>query len=149
MLTDEIKKSISESILCWLATSNQQGEPNCSPKEVFTFKDNSEVVIANIASPNSVKNVELNPNVCLSFVHVLKQKGFKLKGKARYISSSAPDFDDYFPLVKKVVGKTFKVQGFIVVTVTYASPIIAPAYFMVEGTTEESQIVSARKAYGI
>ncbi|MGI1679212.1 MAG: pyridoxamine 5'-phosphate oxidase family protein [Cellvibrionaceae bacterium] len=149
MLTEDVKDSISESVLCWLATSNKKGEPNCSPKEVFTVSEQAELVIANIASPESVENVTANPNVCVSFVHVFKQKGFKLKGQARYVPSSSSDFAVFMSLVKPVVGTTFKVNGFIVVSVTSVTPIIAPAYYMVKGTTEASQISSAKKAYGV
>lgn len=149
MLSEAVKQSISESVLCWLATCNERGEPNCSPKEVFTFNDQSELVIANIASPESVTNIRSNPAVCVSFVHVFKQKGFKVKGLARYVSGDSPEFDNYFPLVAVMVGNTFKVQGFIVVAVTSVSPILAPAYYMVKGTTEESQISSAKKTYGV
>ena len=149
MLTEDVKESISESVLCWLATSNEKGEPNCSPKEAFAVSDQSELVIANIASPESVSNIEVNPNVCVSFVHVFKQKGFKLKGQARYVSSGLKEFSDLMPLVEPIVGTTFKVNGFIVVHVSSVSPIIAPAYYMVKGTTEVSQINGAKKTYGV
>jgi predicted pyridoxine 5'-phosphate oxidase superfamily flavin-nucleotide-binding protein len=149
MLTEEIKVSISESVLCWLATCNDKGEPNCSPKEAYTFNGSSELVIANIASPESVENIQVNPNVCVSFVHVFKQKGFKLKGQARYIPFGAPDFPKYMPLVKPIVGEIFQVKGFIVVSIKAIATIIAPAYYMVKGTTEASQINSAKKTYGV
>ena len=149
MLTEDVKESISESVLCWLATSNAKGEPNCSPKEAFTVSDQSELVIANIASPESVSNIEVNPNVCVSFVHVFKQKGFKLKGQARYVSSGSKEFSHFMPLVEPIVGTTFKVSGFIVVHVIFVSPIIAPAYYMVKGTTDAIQVNSAKKIYGV
>ena len=149
MLTEDVKESISESILCWLATCNDKGEPNCSPKEVFAVSDQSELVIANIASPESVANIEVNPNVCVSFVHVFKQKGFKVKGQARYVPFGSKNFPLFMSLVEPMVGTSFKVNGFIVVCITSVKPIIAPAYYMVEGTTEASQISSAKKAYGV
>ena len=149
MLTEDIKKSISESVLCWLATSNEKNEPNCSPKEAFTFRGTSELIIANIASPISVANIEVNPNVCVSFIHIFKQKGFKLKGTARYVPSESDEFSTFMPMVQPIVGTTFKVAGFIVVHITSVTPIIAPAYYMIEDTTEASQIKSAQKAYGV
>lgn len=57
MLSDEVKKSIEESILCWLATADSKGMPNVSPKEVFLPYGKEEIIIANIASPKSVKNI--------------------------------------------------------------------------------------------
>lgn len=149
MLTDEVKNSINESILCWLATLNENGEPNCSPKEVFTFRGDSELIIADIASPESVKNIKNNKNVCVSFVHVFKQKGFKLKGAANYFSANDSKYEELYPLVQSFVGDTFPVRGIIQIRITKVSPIIAPAYYMVEGTTEESQINSAKIVYGV
>jgi len=92
MLTEEIKKYIDKSVLCWLATCNKDGEPNVSPKEMFTWQDEQTLLIAHIASPNSVANIRNNPNVCVSFVDVFVQKGFKLKGRARIIEKEHDAF---------------------------------------------------------
>ncbi|MFK5037181.1 pyridoxamine 5'-phosphate oxidase family protein, partial [Klebsiella pneumoniae] len=70
MITEEVKNYIDKSVLCWLATSNRQNEPNVSPKEIFTYKDDKTLLIANIASPNSIANINENPNVCVSFVDI-------------------------------------------------------------------------------
>ncbi|MCP5078491.1 MAG: pyridoxamine 5'-phosphate oxidase family protein [Psychromonas sp.] len=148
MLTEEIKKSIDESILCWLATVDDRGSPNCSPKEIFTHFGDSQVVIANIASPESIKNIAANPEVCVSFVHVLKQKGFKLKGRAKYAPSGGI-YSDQFELLQSLAGELFPVKGVIVVELSSAKQIIAPGYYLVPGTTEESQIQNAKRAYGV
>ncbi|BFM51334.1 pyridoxamine 5'-phosphate oxidase family protein [Marinomonas sp. THO17] len=148
MLTDEVKKSIEESVLCWLATADSSGEPNCSPKEVFTHHDSNTLLIAHIASPESVKNIQSNAKVCVSFVHVLKQKGFKLKGHATYIDASESHYPELYKLIQPVA-YGFPVKGIIQVKITRVSPILAPSYYLLPGTTEESQIASARQAYGI
>ena len=148
MLTQDVKQSIDDSVLCWLATVSQSGEPNCSPKEVFTYRGQNELLIANIASPNSIANIAENPQVCVSFVHVFKQKGFKLKGAATYIESGCEEYADLFALIKTMVGH-FPVQGIIKIKVSHVSPIIAPSYYLVDGTTEASQIASAKRAYGV
>jgi len=148
MLTEEIKKSIEESVLCWLATADEAGFPNCSPKEVFTYKGDDELLIANIASPESAKNVAINPNVCVSFVHVFKQKGFKVKGKAVYMTSSDSIYPILFELIQPLAG-TFPVKGIIRVKISSVNPIVAPSYYLVSGTTESSQINSAKRTYGV
>lgn len=149
MLTEEVKKSIKESVLCWLATADQDGNPNCSPKEVFAYRNDFELVIANIASPESVKNILVRPQVCVSFVHVLKQKGFKLKGIANYITSESDCYDDYYQVISSIVGNTFPVKGLIAIQVQSVSSIVAPSYYLVPGTTEQSQVELARRIYGI
>jgi hypothetical protein len=149
MLTEEIKKSIDESILCWLATVDDKGFPNCSPKEIFTYFGDSQVVIANIASPKSVSNIKANPNVCISFVHVFKQKGFKIKGHAKYALAAEGNYHKQLVLVRSLAGKSFPVKGVIVIEVSSVKQIIAPSYYLVSGTTEESQIKNAKGAYGV
>lgn len=37
IITNEIKKYIDQSVLCWLATVSTDGVPNVSPKEIFSY----------------------------------------------------------------------------------------------------------------
>lgn len=74
MITQEVKNSIDKSVLCWLATANRKAEPNVSPKELFTDKNDRTLLIAQIASPRRIANIRKNPNVCLSFVDIFVQK---------------------------------------------------------------------------
>ena len=83
VLTDAVIQAARSSVLCWLATVDAQCQPNVSPKEVWAIADDRHLVVANIASPVSVRNIAQQPQVCLSFVDVLVQKGFKLQGRAR------------------------------------------------------------------
>ena len=145
MLSQDVKNSIDESILGWLATASAAGVPNCSPKEVFTHLGN-EILVAHIASPVSVRNIQENENVCLSFVHVFKQKGFKVTGKAQFVSQQDDDFALLYQHIKPISGD-FPVKGIIRMQVEHTQAVIAPSYFLVEGTTEQSQIESAKKAY--
>src|SRR5690606_36116635 len=94
MINQEVKEYIDNSVLCWLATSNRQNEPNVSPKEIFTYKDDTTVLIANIASKNSIDNIHDNPNVCVSFVDIFVQKGFKIKGVATLIDKDSDSFEE-------------------------------------------------------
>ena len=149
MFTEEIEQSVKESVLCWLATSDENGYPSCSPKEAFTVYGENEVVIANIASPGSVKKIECNPNVCVSFINIFKQRGFKLKGTASYLSLNDSNYQKYAEVLSPIIGDAFPIQGIIVVQVSKSEPIIAPSYYLVSGTTVESQIAQARKTYGI
>ena len=77
ILIEAIKQSIDKSILCWLATVSDAGMPNVSPKEIFQYYREDRVIIANIASPQSIKNIEQNPNICVSFIDILVQKGYQ------------------------------------------------------------------------
>lgn len=148
MFTDTIKQSIQESVLCWLATVDADGMPNCSPKEIFAAYGEDEILIANIASPKSVSNLLHSAKVCVSFVHVFKQKGFKVKGHASYITQQDKDYPSLLEVLKPLSGD-FPVQGVIRVKALEVFPIMAPSYHMVDGVTEEAQIESAKRTYGV
>lgn len=60
-------------VLCWWATADEQGQPNVSPKEVFAVVDDQHLLIANIASPVSVRNIQHNPKVCVSIIDIFVQ----------------------------------------------------------------------------
>ena len=149
ILTNEVRKSIEESVLCWLATSDAAGFPNVSPKEMFVHHSGNAVLVANIASPNSERNVLVNPRVCLSFVHVLKQKGYKLHGAARVVQPSDAEFNDLTEKLYALGGREFEIRSVFVITVDKASPIVAPSYWLFPETTEQSQVEKAKQQYGV
>ena len=135
------------SVLCWLATVDDHGMPNVSPKEIFCCHGECEFLIANIASPQSVRNIKTHPNVCVSFVDVLIQKGFKVKGAAVVVEPGHPRFGELeFPLQQMTRG-AFPIHSVICVQVLNTEPILAPSYRLVPGTTEDSQARTAQAAY--
>jgi predicted pyridoxine 5'-phosphate oxidase superfamily flavin-nucleotide-binding protein len=148
-LTAEIRQRIDKSILCWLATSSSNNIPNVSPKEIFSAYNSNQIIIANIASPESIKNIRQNQNVCVSFIDILVQKGFQVKGTAKIIESTDSEFSNMEKILLKMTGGKFPFSSIINVIVEKAKPIIAPKYILYPETTEEQQIESAKKAYGI
>lgn len=145
-LTPEIKKYIDQSVLCWLATVSEDGQPNVSPKEVFT-DFGGVIIIANIASPNTVKNIQANPKVCISFIDILIQKGYQIKGHAEIVKKSNPDFQTLEKPLAEITKGKFPMSSITKVTIDSAKAIIAPSYLLFPETTEESQIESAKNSY--
>ncbi len=149
MLTTEIKKYIDQSVLCWLATSSLDNIPNVSPKEIFTYYKSDSIIIANISSPQTVKNIKQNHNVCISFIDVLIQKGFQLKGKAEILNKSNPEFKKIEDLLLKITKGKFPFSSVTKASITSVKQIIAPRYLLYPETTEEEQIESAKKVYNL
>lgn len=150
MLTAEIIEASKRSVLCWLATADSAGHPNVSPKEVFTVFDEAHLVIANIASPVSARNIRANPNVCVSFIDVFRQKGFKVTGSAMDIPNTAADFKHWAAPLEQLAGPRFPIRSVFVIKILNVTPIIAPSYALYpEETTEQSQIESAMRTYGV
>ena len=143
-------QTLDGCVLCWLATADAEGQPNVSPKEVFAVVDEQHLVIAHIASPISVRNIQQNPKVCVSLIDIFVQKGWKLMGHAKYVNARDAAFHAHAKPLLGMVGDQFKIQGVMVVELVQARPIVAPSYrFHPESTTESGQIEAAMKVYGV
>ncbi len=150
MLTDAVREAAHRSVLCWLATVDAEGQPNVSPKEVWAIADEQHVVVAHIASPISARNIAQQPQVCLSFVDVFVQKGFKLLGRARELRATDPEFATWAKPLLAMVGQRFTIHSVLVIHVKSVSAIVAPSYrFYPDDTTEASQVVSGMRAYKV
>ena len=149
-ITDALRDTARRSVLCWLATVDAQGQPNVSPKEVWAIADAQHVVVANIASPVTARNIVTQPLVCLSFVDVLVQKGYKLQGTARNVQPDAPDFAQWAAPLQALVGERFVIRSVLLIAVQSVQPIVAPSYWMYpDTTTEAGQVAGARQRYGL
>lgn len=150
ILTNEVKAYIDKSILCWLATVDNDSQPNVSPKEMFMHYNDTTLLIAHIASPVTLTNIKRQPKVCLSFVDVFVQKGYKIKGQAQIVKKNDLSFQEKVQLLKERFTDRFPISAVIEVTVTSIEPIQAPSYlFFPDTTTEKEQIESAMKTYGV
>ncbi|MDY7393842.1 pyridoxamine 5'-phosphate oxidase family protein [Aureibaculum sp. 2210JD6-5] len=148
-LTTENKAYITKSVLCWLATASPENVPNVSPKEIFNYYGSDKIIVANIASPQTVRNINQNENVCISFIDILVQKGFQIKGKAKIINKMNAEFWEMEKILTEMTGGNFPFPTITQITVEQVKPIIAPSYIYYPETTEAAQIESAKKAYGI
>lgn len=150
ILTNEVKTYIDKSVLCWLATVDGDGQPNVSPKEMFMYYNDNTLLIAHIASPVTLANITQQPKVCVSFVDVFVQKGYKIKGLAKILKKNDLSFQQKSQLLKERFTDRFPISAVIEVTVTSLEPIQAPSYlFFPETTTESDQIRSAKETYGL
>ena len=88
--------------------------------------------------------------MCLSFVDVFVQKGFKLLGRAREVLADDPEFATWAKPLLAMVGQRFTIQSVLVIQVQSVSAIVAPSYrFYPDDTTEASQVASGMRAYNV
>ncbi len=149
MITEAIKRCIDKTVLCWLATCSPDGEPNVSPKEMFLSQDDATLLVAHIASPHTIRNIMQNPKVCVSFVDVFVQKGFKLKGVANICRPGDALYAEKLQLLTDKFTDAFPVKAIIVITVTKVDEIKAPSYFLYPGRTEDEHIQLTMVTYGV
>jgi len=139
MLNKQIKKTIDQCVLCWLASSSAQNIPNVSPKEIFTYF-NDEIIIANIAS-------QQNEQVCISFVHIFIQKGYQIKGKAMIIDRTHRTYKAKEEKLLLMTKGNFPFASITVIQPQSIKEILAPSYILYPDTSEAKQIESARLVY--
>lgn len=147
-LTKEIKDYIDKSVLCWLATSSLDNIPNVSPKEIFDYYEPDSIIIANIASPQTVRNIKENSNVCVSFIDILVQKGFQIKGTAEIINKKHSEFSKMEEQLTNMTGGKFPFISITKISIEHVKSILAPKYILYPGTTEDEQIECAKTTYG-
>ncbi len=148
LLTDDIRDYAERSVLCWLATTSADG-PSVSPKEIFACYGEDRIIIANIASPQSMKNIRHQMRVCVSFVDVFSQRGWQLYGAAMLLKKGDAGFDDRHTILQGMAGAAFKIGMVIDVTVDQARKIIAPSYRFNPDVTETDMRAGAMKTYGV
>ena len=147
-LDERVRRAVDESVLCWLATVSGDGRPNVSPKEVFAIFEES-VVIANIASPRSAKNIREHGRACVGLLNVFTQKGVQVTGAASCLRAGDEGFDRAFAVLHAIAGDTFPFKEVMRVRVEDVREIVAPRYRLFPETTEEDQVADAMRTYGV
>lgn len=149
VLNETVREEMQRAVLCWLATVSADGWPNVSPKEIFAPYGEDAIAIADIASPISVRNARSNPKVCVSFVDVFRQRGFKIAGKARVIGSDEEDFPHYGADLSVKAGEAFQLRHVILVRAARISRILAPSYAVFPERSEDELMRIAYRTYGV
>lgn len=149
MLTECVREDLRNAVLCWLATVDSTGLPNVSPKEIFAAHGDGALLIADIASPISVRNIGFNPRVCVSFVDVFRQRGYKITGTARLIAPDEPEFEAVGHPILLLAGADFRVRHIIYVEIERVGRILAPSYLLFPDRSIEEHVRRAHETYKV
>jgi predicted pyridoxine 5'-phosphate oxidase superfamily flavin-nucleotide-binding protein len=149
MITADIANYVESSVLCWLATVSEDGMPNVSPKEAFLLHEQRRILVANIASPQTVRNIRQNKNVCLSFVNVFIQKGYKVIGEARILMEGDSGYAEALKKLTSFIGESFKIVSIIDIDPIQIDQIIAPSYRVFPESTELDRIRESLETYAV
>jgi len=135
ILTKEMKEAIPAIRLCFVATVSADGKPNLSAKGSLCVWDDDHLVFADIASPQTMKNLETNPYVEINTVDQIGRRGFRFKGTAEIFRTGAV-FDSLVNDIHTREGTGVPVKAAVKVRVSEARPLLSPAYFLTDGVTE-------------
>lgn len=144
-----VRTDIENSVLCWLATVDPTGAPNVTPKEIFSHYGDDRLVVADIASANSVRNLRARPTACVSFIDIFRERGFKIVGTATIIEPAEEDFAIVGADLLRMAGENFAVRHVISIKIDHISRIWAPSYRIFPDRTEEERMQIAYGTYGV
>ena len=89
ILTEDLKRLVSERRLGLVATVFPDGTPNLSPKGTTAVWDDDHIVFADIRSPATVSNLRRNPSTEINVVDPVVPKGYERKCSTSLIRCNA------------------------------------------------------------
>lgn len=108
-----------------------------------------KIIVAHIASPQTVRNIASDPRVCLSFIDVFTQKGHKVRGTATIIRESHERYLEQKANLAKLVGDKFQISAVIEVEPTKIEEIIAPSYRIFPDITTSEMVQQSLATYKV
>lgn len=141
-LTPDMKRIIAEQRLAFVATVCPDGTPNLSPKGTIAAFDDEHLVFADIRSPATIRNLEMNPSTEINIVDQFCRKGYRFKGTAQIVRDGKlfREIETFYEQKWKDVGKETKeirTRCFVLIKVVEALPLTSPSY---DGGADESEI---------
>lgn len=128
ILTDAMKALVRDHTLGFVATVNDDGTPNLSPKGTMAVIDGDTIGFGEMRSPVTLANIAKRPAVEINVVDVFARKGFRFKGKATFHARGTPEYDALLPAFAAWADLHDRFNGIVAVTVDRALPVTSPAY---------------------
>ena len=126
MITQEIKDFLDLQKLGYVATVSSDGKPNLSPKGTIIGWTSEVLAFADIRSPDTMKNLQNNPNVEINVIDPILRKGYLFKGEARIIQDS-PLYEEILKHYRKK-GIKSPINSIVLVDISDVSEVISPLY---------------------
>jgi predicted pyridoxine 5'-phosphate oxidase superfamily flavin-nucleotide-binding protein len=136
ILTPDMYDVIQRAMLSFVATVNEDGTPNLSPKASL-FASNEALFFADIASPRTIENLRRNPAISINVVDVFSRRGYRFSGLARLLTDADPDRKSVTEWVWRTNGPDYPVHHVVRIDVREALPLLSPAYRFGEATSED------------
>lgn len=146
-ITDDMKDIIGRAILSFVATVNDDGTPNLSPKASLKAHDD-KLYFANMDSPNTIRNLRTNPAIEINVVDVFSRRGYRFRGTAEILPPGTDDYRTIAEWVWEINGREYPVHHVVRIEVDEAKPVLSPAYTF--GKADEAELRTAyMPKYGV
>lgn len=101
-LTEHMKQLVQEQPVVYVATSDDQGRPNVSPKGALKILDDDRLVFGDLFSLKTRANLQTNPQVAVAVVNLQTYEGYQFKGRAELVQEG-PLFEEVTELLLRPV----------------------------------------------
>jgi GNAT superfamily N-acetyltransferase/predicted pyridoxine 5'-phosphate oxidase superfamily flavin-nucleotide-binding protein len=135
IMSQTVRREIDSERMAYVASVNDDGTPNLSPKATLATVDDDHVAFCDLASPRTLANIAVRPAVEANTVDLIRRKGWRLAGTARVVDGGA-EFEQLVALFRSRgsnldgAGRQPPVRRFVVIRVSKVSPLLSPAYAM-------------------
>jgi len=134
IITQEIKDFLNSQKLGYVATVSSDGKPNISPKGTIIGWTSKTLAFADIRSPDTMKNLQDNPNVEINVIDPLLRKGYLFQGVTKTIVNG----DTFEAILNyyRINGIKSPINSIVLVDVSNVSTVTSPLYDM--GVSEQA-----------
>lgn len=138
-ITADMEAIIKQAILSFVATINEDGTPNLSPKASLTVRNNV-LYFADIASPRTILNLMRNPAVEINVVDVFQRRGYRFTGRAVVLPPGTEEFSLTADWVRATNGQEYPVDHVVRVETVAISPLLSPAHVFANPPRSQEEI---------
>ncbi len=145
ILTDDMKRLVSEQRLGFYATVCADGSPNVSPKGTTCVLDDDHLFFVDVRSPRTVENIRGGSLVEVNVVDPFVRKGYRFKGPAVVHERGSSVYERGLERLREA-GSTLvdRVRAIVVIEVREARPVVSPLYD--DGAVSEAEVIHAFQA---
>lgn len=126
-LDDKVRALIKATKLSYAATVNADGTPNLSPKGSIQVWDDDTLVFADIASPQTIRNLKTNPAIEINVLDPFSRRGYRMKGTA-VVKREGAELDAVRAEMQRRFGDRFPIKAAVVIKVETVRELLSPSY---------------------
>jgi hypothetical protein len=140
---------IRKAMLSFVATINDDGTPNLSPKASLTVV-NGSLYFADIASPGTIRNLNRNPAVEINVVDVFQRRGYRFTDHATILPQDNAEALMIAQWVRTTNGPEYPVDHVVKIEPISITPLLSPAHVFADPPRSPDEITSSyQQKYGV
>ena len=146
----KLPQSAIQTIEMWrlgfVASVTAGGRPNVSPKGTFIVLDEQPIAFGEIRSPQTLTNIQNNPELEINFVDQFTRKGVRIRGSAELVRRDTDAFNQIINEWISIWGDLAeRINVIVKIPVDQVKPLTTPPYD--DGATEDDFIALYKQKF--